>query len=294
MGLKGRRLGVCTSVLVLAGSLAGIAVARDGLGKAGTVKYGFAVNGQPGPIVAEARCKGGGHVAGGGFVSFADAGLTKLPTLDSAPYDGGDRDKRPDDGWRTRTATSSPSAKTVAYANCTRKVPGSYRKKIEQQSGLAPPLVKVSCGKDRHVLSGGARTSGADQAITATFPFDSGDPGNKPDDGWAVGVLTDGGQHQLKAYAVCAKKMPSYRTITNDLEPGTGTAISAECPGRKHVVGVGGMVEGPRHYIDMDRAVPNDFTDGDEVPDDRADVFLSNDLSAPSTQTEHAYAICIK
>ncbi len=66
-----------------------------------------------------------------------------------------------------------------------------------------PTTVKARCQSTRHVTGGGYDTL-SDTQINESRPYDSGDNGTAPDDGWAVEFNPPGiGQAAVAVYAIC-------------------------------------------------------------------------------------------
>jgi hypothetical protein len=90
---------------------------------------------------------------------------------------------------------------------CTEDAQGlRYPSVVKPSAKRARTTAKVACPDDRHVLSGGALASGPfrSQRMVASAPYDSGDAGNKPDDGWKASVDNlRRKRRKMKVYAIC-------------------------------------------------------------------------------------------
>ncbi|MDX6587673.1 MAG: hypothetical protein QOI31_2146 [Solirubrobacterales bacterium] len=111
------------------------------------------------------------------------------------------------DGWEVhafhRAGTSD--ADILGFVHCRKGAPPNYRVKSKASSG--PTIkVKAACRNHEAVIGGGASASGgAGQAhLIESSPFDSGDQGDIPDDGWQVEYYVPGAvEQEFAAFAVC-------------------------------------------------------------------------------------------
>ncbi len=147
---------------------------------------------------AKVGCPAGKHVVGGGaFIATTDSFLNSSYPLKN--------------GWRTRIHDSAggPGGMLV-YAVC--RGLGQVRHVTKTVTGVASGTTKTvvaRCRANEHVAGGGGRITGSiSQAhLAATTPYDGGDPGSLPDDGWrVVGVNNSGAAKKVSAVALCVKK----------------------------------------------------------------------------------------
>jgi hypothetical protein len=143
------------------------------------------------------------HVVGGGasLTGTADNQLTS-----NGPFDGGDADKAPDDGWKALAYIDALDVKLKAYAVCRRAEP-SYRKDHRLLDPMEGASVDAACHQGEHVLAAGIDLDGArdGSTIRAAYPQDGTDPHDVPDDGsYAFGTDTSATvSHRLTGYAIC-------------------------------------------------------------------------------------------
>ncbi len=202
----------------------------------------------------EVRCPGKQRVLGGGQTN--DAGFSgRVAFADTAPFDAGDRDHKPDDGWTVSVDNSSIGTVPVgitAEAICAKgKAAKSlrYRKQTESVD-LGNGAVEATCGRRKRVVSGGISSPAASYSdggggwITSTAPADGPDRNGKLDDAWEgrIDNYTDD-ELPTTTYAVCAKgkfgrklKRSSASEVVEQNTEGTATAT---CPGRTKIVGGG-------------------------------------------------------
>jgi len=280
-------------VLIL-GVLAATALGED-LGSAGGVSYEYGHDhaGAGLQSTARAACPGRKHPTGGGFELSSGMGFSTYEAAASMPADGPDGDHRPDDAWLVRGRAVDP-ATSSSYAICA-KGDYRYRSKTAPVPSGSGKAAKVGCGGTGwHVTGGGGAVSDSKKAnLSAVFPFDNGDHGDRPDDGWTARAQVRGPGVKLTAAAVCTRSRPTYRTATQTLTPGLGSRLSAECATGHHVLGIGGNVSGgPEQGGFVELAQPADGTDVGTVPDNNGAVFNELPASATSAQTSTAFAIC--
>ena len=233
------------------------------------------------------KCPKGKHVFGGG--ASADAGSAVL--VASFPFDGHDRDKQPDDGWRVSVDNRDAATTAQVAAVCAARKP-TYR----TQSFKAVPgdqsTSSALCSHGQHATGGGvdyAPPAGGG-LIESTFPGAGRE--------WAVFIDNYGAKRvPATAYATCARgdftkvqggffQVPAFGVLDG----------SAGCPGGKQTTG-GGVLseynEGPDYDTSgINTSFPIDGADGDLAPDDawhaQAVSFASGEVFS------EAIAICVK
>jgi hypothetical protein len=112
--------------------------------------------------------------------------------------------------------------------------------------------VKVKCPRGQHVLSGGQYIfSGLHEArLTRSQPYDSGDKGKKPDDGWLVSVAGySPGGGDVTPTAICDRKQPVYRSVKlkgvgPPFEGARSKTAELECPRGTFAIGGGAGISG--------------------------------------------------
>jgi len=149
---------------------------------------------------ANASCRGN-HLLGGGFFI---APLLVSEMSASAPFDGGDKNNVPGDGWKARGFNSTgPSATLGARAICTEEGGLSYARE-SAPAPAAPDVLSrtVGCKGDAKVTSGGGSVLSGH--IVESHPIDDGDAGKAPDDGWRTTLLA-GTAFKPSMFAVCLR-----------------------------------------------------------------------------------------
>jgi hypothetical protein len=160
---------------------------------------------------AKARCPTGTYVAGGGnYISGSNDDATLQATR---PFDGGDRDKKPDDGWRVKAFNLRDIRKDLtAYAMCRKERP----KYLGGFGTFSPPAGGgggASCNEvNRSVAGPGAELKGEASLVrlTAYYPEDNTiEAGDEPDD-YAIheGENATTGQVKDGSFAACLNLSP--------------------------------------------------------------------------------------
>jgi hypothetical protein len=144
-------------------------------------------------------CRAGKHVLGGG--GLADAALHQHRLVSSAPFDSGDRDHRPDDGWSVRISNGNTHSDPVTVtAICAKVRHLAYRTKSKTVQGSARGTQAVNCPDGEFALGGGVAQSGpyyVEGFVRSSFDFN--------DHGRWIGVV-DNYQSQaesMKITAIC-------------------------------------------------------------------------------------------
>jgi hypothetical protein len=287
-----RSTALAITLVALSGlGLGGATASAVTLGQVGGLKY-VRTNAQL-PLASfddrKARCGGPWHVFGGGA---AVTGPTISGQLEStAPFDGGDGNAQPDDGWLGAASNlGSVPLDLKTYAICSHTNPDygqitSQTFAVDSISGGG-----IGCEAPPWTVGGGI------ESLTA--------PGNthlvytEPDPGlaeWAAGVYVDAGpaDAEFRVHAICAGVDASWEHEEEEIESGPASiSLDAGCPAGTHVTGGGIAIEtnvaGAEHsWINTSR--PFDGNDAGHVPDDgwRARAQLSASANGAS-----AFAVC--
>jgi hypothetical protein len=167
---------------------------------AGSVSYVTAGASAPAGrgMTAKAWCPSGTHVAGGGATVAGSASASYLNA--SHPFDSGDADTRPDDGWRARGFNQSGVRKRlVVYGECVALNP---RYATSSATGT-DPLLFTPCPAGTHAMGGGALPAGPPSRAFLNILYPYAASVNPPDTGFVAWIHTIGGPLELKSYAVC-------------------------------------------------------------------------------------------
>lgn len=280
---RGRRAGVWAGLSVLAGAavFASSASAGDSLlGTSHGVEYwhdGASFGADANGIVL---CPDGTRISGGGFTQPAFAGELN----DSSPIGKA--------GWDVNVRFN-PSGTMDTFAMCSKGARKFVTETGEIEANETGKL-KASCTGGRHVIGGGAAIFGpiADARLNSSYPYDSGDRGKKPDDGWkARGVNLSGAELSFAVTVICAKHQPSYVHESVTIMPASNTAAIPGCPGSKVVLSGGVRFTGPAPEAVVQFLKPTDDDDGGTLPDDG---FLANghNEAGADPKTLTGYAIC--
>ncbi|MFN8218381.1 MAG: hypothetical protein U0R71_17460 [Solirubrobacterales bacterium] len=154
-------------------------------------------------------CPSGTHVVGGGVGNnFAET--DRLVQIQSSrPTDSHDPGLTPDDGWQGTVINDATghSALVTVTAICSEEDSFAYESATRQIPSNALVEVRARCPADTHVSGGGVEVAGLPTRITATAPFDGGDGGNAPDDGWTGRGDNSStiAPHDITAFAICER-----------------------------------------------------------------------------------------
>ena len=214
--------------------------------------------------------------------------LLESQPFDLAPFEGGDADTNPDDGWGVfLREDAGPDLKLDAWAICAKRGGLRYRSATEDIAMNAGSSVNASCG-GRQLLGGGFFVVPVlvTEASVST-PYDGGDRGARRDDGWTVhGFNHTAPSALVGAHAICSRAGAlSYpRKTTPVTSNPTTRSPRVRCKGGAHVTAGGGSV-GSGHIVESH---PVDSGDRGRAPDDgwRATLFAGTGVSTA------AYAVC--
>jgi hypothetical protein len=274
------------ATLAVAGTAA-VSLADVEQGSEGGVHYRTDVSTDD-PATIDVRCGPGTHATGGGF----GGGMAGAAASVLVPLDGGDRDRRPDDGWRARLAGGETET-VAAYLTCTGGNAAYAHSAVLRLPAGGAAKGTAKCPPGTHVIGGGALAAPRVE-IDSSYPIDGDDSGQRPDDGWRVRVESGAGAlTKFHVEAVCQHPQPAYATASEELAPGIGSAVFTPCPPSRHLLSAGAELSGPADTgLMRDGLHPWDGGDADDVPDDEAYAFGTNELAASAPKTLTGYAIC--
>jgi len=177
-----------------------------GLGRLSYI-HGDEVPDGPGERVARVNCAGGAHAVGGGGLATSSHADTHMGS--TYPVDGGDRDRKPDDGWVFRA--KDPLGTVAGSVVCRTGSGVVYKKAVRRgiRTGRAGAAT-AKCPRGTSVVGGGGRVKGTivNGRVTDTYPVDLRSDRNRvPDDGWrARSVNENGSGNRLTVHAICLKR----------------------------------------------------------------------------------------
>lgn len=149
------------------------------------------------PFKVKARCPRGTDLVGGGFDSEGNMDQTLI----SAPFDGGDGDGRPDDGWTARILASQDSRHVRVRVICSDRLDLAYR--TETDTGDGTISAEAICPPGSVLTGGGATLSGDEGGFPHdSEPIDFGDVDTVPGDGWN-GVAFAAADRTITTTVIC-------------------------------------------------------------------------------------------
>jgi hypothetical protein len=148
-----------------------------------------------------APCPHGMEVSGGGVSFSTDDGSFTM----SAPYDSGDADQKPNNGWKVTVNPPAPTDVTVT-AVCVEGLKLAYRSRTIGPFSDTDTEAQAPCKSGEAVAGGGGSFSGTGPGdlVMGTVPYDFAPP-KGPNDGWAYLVHIGPMSRQVTAFAICKK-----------------------------------------------------------------------------------------
>ena len=119
----------------------------------------------------------------------------------------------------------------------------TYRKRSLTAERRARTTARVSCPGDTQVVSGGVMVAGKLRSgrMVSSAPFDSRDPGAKPDDGWTGGVDNlKRARREMAVYAICSDA-GGFRYVREgfSVRKQRRKHVEIECPAGTFAIGSG-------------------------------------------------------
>jgi hypothetical protein len=302
--LRGAAL-LCVLLILISPTIAFGGVQQDPnigdevLGGSGGLRYrsdSVTFDAVSGYATAEVGCGGPRwHLLGAGSESGGSA--SEAWQQSSRPIDHTDPDANGDDGWYA-SGMGPSTAEITAYSICIRDDAIDYPSNVvaDSPSGLRYGSVGPCPGARWHVTTGSTFIATSDSWTNSSYPWDGGDGGKTPDDGWQGHVFdTAGGSGGFSMYAVCvrdedlryAKRGPVSISAGQSVDRSVGCNMEGE-----HVVGGGARLTGPADRGRLVASFPYDGADADDVPDDGWRIRVYN-LSGSDKQVT-AFAICLQ
>jgi hypothetical protein len=119
--------------------------------------------------------------------------------------------------------------------------------------------VTASCPKGTRTMGGGETNSAgyAKILLEQTFPYDDGDKGSKPDDGWRVRLVNAAASRKkVEVTAICGDTKVSYRDDKFNVGPATQSSEKdVSCPADMFALS-GGIEAGPKSPVFLNSTFP--------------------------------------
>ena len=140
----------------------------------------------------------------------------------------------------------------------------------------------AKCPPGTHVWAGGHYNSGGfgESLPRHSYPYDSGDAGTAPDDGWKVQTSASEGV-VVRIYATCAEPKPRYEQGSLPVAPNAQGGTSVDCD--QGFEAVSGGTSGNR-----------DLNEVKSAPDLGFGWFVAVDNYSLDPETIETFAICIR
>lgn len=244
--------------------------------------YGFATAGC-GP--AAFKLVGGGGKAGSAVTTWlSDASFRSFP----------DSDQSRDDGFE-QAAHGIVGGTTTAYAICVRDVQTKVVHAELPAGASSERTATIGCGGGSwHAAGGSVFIATSASWLGSSRPWDSGDAGTEPDDGWTgTAYDTGNGGGGLGIFVGCVSGRPVryVKSAATTVLPGSSVIVTASCAADEHVIGGGQSMSGLAADTRAIYSKPQDGTDTGTVPDDGWTAKVRN-VSGVS-RTVRAWASCL-
>jgi hypothetical protein len=154
------------------------------------------------------RCPAGSSAVGGGV--YISGTSLDLVVSTSKPWDSGDRDSKPNDGWFGRANNGSGSNEAMeTWAVCSSNGRFAYTHGSSKLRPRGEALAQAQCPSKSRLVGGGTQISkaGLKTRITYTQPYDGPDGDSSMDDGWVSDATNHApkGTHTLTSWAACGR-----------------------------------------------------------------------------------------
>jgi hypothetical protein len=230
-----------------------------------------------GQATQKLACPKGMHVIGGGGYTTGSSLDDQL--AESAPFDGRDDNRKPDDGWLASVNSASPDKKMKTFATCSDKLAVVYKHHPSNLTAAGSESF-VECPTGKVPVGGGVTVDGhpLDTPMAASTPAAS-TPGSY---GWYSWTRSPNGNVGV-VYAVCARRGSggskiTYHDRTGDVGPGRQDVVTAPCPQGSRLLG-GGATQidfGEEGDLDLAALNPSDATGSFKKPWTQWEGWLNN------------------
>ena len=224
-----------------------------------------------------ANCPNDTKVTGGGIQIIG--GNTATGIRSSAPFDDGDSNEKPDDGWTgTAVSRSAGNKKIIALAVCSRTGRFSY---VVDEGLMGPNQTSADavCPTGEPLAGGGVRL------LTSKKAENEGLVAAKmvPSEGgfYAVGNNQTNALGYIESYAICANSGSYEYVEREDTAPdGAQFGVASPCPNGTKVTSGGVEPVSTSVAVEVARVFP--YRDGGQLPDDgwQSDIN-NNNTGAP-------------
>ena len=275
--------------LVTAAAPAGAAAGSDIVYRDKTVALPAKTFGQ----TLTVRCPRGSVVVGGGSFNGGVFGGSTL--LGSYPVDGDDRDKDPDDGWRSVANNPTKTKYTLStFVACRYGAGVTYQSSFGDLEPLERERGAAYCQSGDSIVGGGGRIAPTNRRahLEGSHPVDDQTDGDaSPDNGWNVAVSNPSQTKvTLRTWAICANETVSYVPDPRLVPANTASTITTLCPAGTESSGGGFISQLGRPFV-LVMTKPYDTTDSNNVRYNGWSVTAYNTASV--AENINVIAICM-
>ena len=230
-------------------------------------------------------CPSGMHVLSGGV--YTTGGSLEDEVAGSAPFDGADRDKQADDGWRGAINAGATDEKMRTYAICSNTLRTTYRQaKFDYAPTGLITGTEPECPGSSEPVGGGVTVPGnsTQVPIVVSYP-DAG--------GWGSGLISYAGDGKATAHAICSGEPGIANTSASEsTSANTQNRIDVSCPDGSSAIGGGGVfVPDSDDDVELATLNPSDGIDDDEKPDDGWTTWFNNQTSSSADTV--TFVVCL-
>lgn len=226
-------------------------------------------------------------VSGGAFTGGSSL---EDEVADSAPYDGKDDDKKPDDGWKASINAGAGSVEFQTWAICSDTLKLTYRSRPSEDA-LQGEFGTPPCPVGTLAVGGGMEVKGRsiDTPLKGSRPTQTGDA-------WSSYAFSPNFPPGLKgvAHSVCAKSDKIQYVNNSKMVPNqTQDDVEAQCPSGTKVIGGGGG-GGNFDGVELASILPSDGSDDNSKPDDAWTTWSNNeDTGSAGQDAIGSVAVCL-
>jgi hypothetical protein len=226
--------------------------------------------------VLTAPCPNGTHVWSGGFVSIGDYG--DFREEQTYPYDDGDGNSSPDDGWKIR-AHAFDATDVTGYVICSKRNPSYESKGFVVGDATQGGEFENDC--DQGNVVGGGISGEKRLRLNSSYPISDAS-------GWGAYVDNPtNGDRKVKVHAICENVSSEVLGASDTVGVAQEDSVTATCDPGDFIYGGGNGNGGGFLSIAVVGDRPSSFAG---VSDDDWQVFVDNHSAGTLTFT--SYAIC--
>ena len=225
-----------------------------------------------GQATLKLRCPKGTHVISGG--GYTTGGSLDDQLAQSAPFDGRDDDRKPDDGWLA-SVNGSPPQKMKTFATCSDRLAVVYKHHPSNLTATGSEAA-VQCPTGEVAVGGGLTVDGhpRDAAVAVSGPASD----HQSWFSWGRFGNGDGVVHAICAHPASGGSKITYHSRTGDIGPDSQDMVTAPCPQGSRLLGGGAIQADFGEFAELELAAldPTNATGSFKKPWTRWEGWLNN------------------